>query len=156
MIHGRKNKPLFLLIAIVLLIFIVFSFDERYLYFAGILMSLYVLSRPIWYAANYRKIKCEWETVDALVCSAHVESVFHGQPHTIRLQLLNRDDGHMFLMAYRVMYIKLHEGEVVKVLYCSEHPDDFLIIPEYKYQISGDMIIGGILMSISIFGLFVK
>lgn len=157
MMHG-ENRIGWFGAGVVLVLILCHSFAEEYewyiLYSAGLLLSLYLFRLPVWYAVNYKRIHSEWKTAEAVVTYTHRDSIFHGQPHTVTLCLSDDNEGVRHLTAHHVIRVRYHEDDVVKVLYNSEHPDDFLLIPEYRYRIAEGVVIGGVLMFLCIYGLF--
>ena len=70
MMHG-ENRIGWFGAGVVLVLILCHSFAEEYewyiLYFAGLLLSLYLFRLPVWYAVNYKRIHSEWKTAEEVM-----------------------------------------------------------------------------------------
>ncbi len=153
MIHNPPRTVFdYLIILAIVITLIVYYFTDtaNMLAFAAIAVSLRFLVRPAWLLFNYKRLKTSGTLYDATVVESSLISIFKkGHPHKVVIQL-NNSCNESRKITIRQTYMPPREGEAVKVLYCANEPDNFLVMPLCYYVISMDLLMALVLIGGSI------
>ncbi len=157
MIHNTPRTVfdyIFALTMVVALIAFYFTDTTICLSVFGFVCAIKFLVRPVWLLFNYKRLKREGQIYSATVVDSQLISLFlKGQPHRVIIQFTDRNGKERHITMHHTT-LPPSAGDNVKVLFCENEPENFLVIPRCYHTVLFDLLAALMMIVCCIFLLF--